>query len=72
LIIHQQMALQKVEKLAQLEILYELREKKIQEMAAEMNALRDDTGREIRILKHQLSSAQGMSFMFLCGPRVVV
>ncbi|XP_052786823.1 dystrophin-like isoform X2 [Mya arenaria] len=47
------------QQLAQLQILYKARGRKIEELTNEMEVLKSDTSREMRILKHQLSVAKG-------------
>ena len=43
----------------QLEILYRARGNKIEELISEVKQVKDDSDREIRILKHKLSLMQG-------------
>ena len=45
--------------MAQLQILYKARGSKIEDLVNEMDLLKQGMGREIRILKHQLSMAKG-------------
>lgn len=47
------------QQLAQLQILYKARGRKIEELSNEIEVLKSDSGREMRILKHQLSVARG-------------
>ena len=45
----------------QLQILYEARGRRIEELVGEVSRLQEDGDREIRILKHKLTLAQGWS-----------
>ena len=45
--------------MAQLQILYNARGKRIDEMTKELDSVKDDLSREIRLLKHELSLAKG-------------
>ncbi|KAH3868060.1 hypothetical protein DPMN_031196 [Dreissena polymorpha] len=47
------------QQLAQLQILYKARGRKLEELTNEMEVLKGESGRELRILKHQLSVAKG-------------
>ncbi|KAL3884693.1 hypothetical protein ACJMK2_024805 [Sinanodonta woodiana] len=47
------------QQLAQLQILYKARGRKVEELTRDMEDLKQATAREIRILKHQLSVAKG-------------
>ena len=46
-------------RLAQLQILYNARGRKIEELDRDLKEVQDDSDREIRILKHKLALAQG-------------
>lgn len=48
------------QQLAQLQILYKARGRKIEELKNELEVVKAESGREIRILKHQLSVAKGL------------
>lgn len=45
--------------IAQLEILYQARGREINNLTAQLEALREESAREKRILNHQLAMAQG-------------
>ncbi|XP_060584200.1 golgin subfamily A member 4-like isoform X2 [Ruditapes philippinarum] len=47
------------QQLAQLQILYKARGRKIEELTNEIEVVKSESGRELRILKHQLSVAKG-------------
>lgn len=44
---------------AQLQILYRARGNKIEELIADLNKVKEDDAREIRILKHRVNLAEG-------------
>ncbi len=44
--------------MAQLQILYKARGRKLEELTNELHILKEDSGREIRMLKHQLNLTQ--------------
>ena len=46
-------------RLAQLQILYNARGRKIEELDRELKSVKDDSDREIRILKHKMALLQG-------------
>ena len=53
------------QQLEQLKILYKARGSKVEDLVNEMDLLKQGMGREIRILKHQLSMAKGEIYMYM-------
>ena len=51
---------------AQLQVLYKARGRKLEELTSEYEILKQETAREIRILKHQVSSAKGRVCIKVC------
>ena len=51
----------------QLQILYAARGRKLEELTEQLKTLKDNSDREIRILKHKLTLAQGIPILFVTG-----
>lgn len=52
--------------LAQLRILYDARGRRIDELTSELEKIREDGDREVRILKHKLTLTQGNDTISQC------